>query len=732
MIQKHFFKQPGTTAFRLSLLSLMIVQTQYAFANQNEDSKNSTAVMPTLTLEAMSELDPIKSYVDYAQANVTRNGLDKKDIPQTIDTIDVQKYKIYGANDLSVMLQGTPGVTTNYDTRGDGIVLRGFNADTSDIYRDGIRDSGQIRRSTANIERIEILKGPASVLYGRSGGGGVINMVSKYANFDSKSTVGGYLGSLNNRGTTIDLNQAINQNWAVRLTSEYGETDSFRRGIQQRQVMASPSVTYRNDDQTITWTTQYTYDKLHRIPDRGPSYFDLAKSGVYPSIKQGFAHDGDYIDDELHLIRSDLKYQYATNWNFHWALSYREASQDFDNYFGGTYCATKSATCLYPGYIRQSYAWQQTTNKTITNTFDLTGVFNTGRFEHRVLLGADVTKETREPRLGNYSSGSTQLYGYFNPYTGDTIETFDRANAQITTQNYSEALNLGFFAQDLIRLNASLQLMLGARYDIYDSSTQVKIRNKLAVDEYYSKSEGTFSPNIGLVWQPLDAHSIYTSYSRSFAPFGGSTGVNAVSSTVVNAEPQYNDQFEVGIKSDWLDQRLSTQFSVYDIRKHNIRYQPDAINNPDLWAVAGEHEARGAEFSFIGRLRDNVFIRGGYGYTDAKVKENIQYPLTENNPLDKVSKNIANLFVRYLPTEKLYFETGVTYQGSFYAYQNGNLNSTPVHINGFARLDAAIGYSFAPWNVTLAVNNVTDKQYWRSAELPSTPRNVLLRFGYQF
>lgn len=732
MIQKRFFKQPGTAAFRLSLLSLMIVQTQYAFANQNEDVKNSTAVMPTLTLEAMSELDPIKSYVDYAQANVTRNGLDKKDIPQTIDTIDVQKYKIYGANDLSVMLQGTPGVTTNYDTRGDGIVLRGFNADTSDIYRDGIRDSGQIRRSTANIERIEILKGPASVLYGRSGGGGVINMVSKYANFDSKSTVGGYLGSWNNRGTTIDLNQAIDQNWAVRLTSEYGETDSFRRGIQQRQVMASPSVTYRNDDQTITWTTQYTYDKLHRIPDRGPSYFDLAKSGVYPSIKQGFAHDGDYIDDELHLIRTDLKYQYATNWNFHWALSYREASQDFDNYFGGTYCATKSATCLYPGYIRQSYAWQQTTNKTITNTFDLTGVFNTGRFEHRVLLGADVTKETREPRLGNYSSGSTQLYGYFNPYTGDTIETFDRANAQITTQNYSEALNLGFFAQDLIRLNASLQLMLGARYDIYDSSTQVKIRNKLAVDEYYSKSEGTFSPNIGLVWQPLDAHSIYTSYSRSFAPFGGSTGVNAVSSTVVNAEPQYNDQFEVGIKSDWLDQRLSTQFSVYDIRKHNIRYQPDAINNPDLWAVAGEHEARGAEFSFIGRLRDNVFIRGGYGYTDAKVKENIQYPLTENNPLDKVSKNTANLFVRYLPTENLYFETGVTYQGSFYAYQNGNLNSTPVHINGFARLDAAIGYSFAPWNVTLAVNNVTDKQYWRSAELPGTPRNVLLRFGYQF
>lgn len=146
--------------FRFSALSLMLLQAQYLFANENN---TQAAVMPTIKIEAMSELDPIKSYIDYDQASVTRNGLKKKDIPQTIDTIDVQKYKIYGANDLSVMLQGTPGVSTSYDMRGDGINLRGFNADTGDIYRDGVRESGQVRRSTANIERIEILKGPASV-----------------------------------------------------------------------------------------------------------------------------------------------------------------------------------------------------------------------------------------------------------------------------------------------------------------------------------------------------------------------------------------------------------------------------------------------------------------------------------------------------------------------------------------------------------------------------------------
>ena len=131
-----FSPQPlcGSNLFKYSLLSFMILNAHAAYADEatlqnNENSpsqattnkSNTAAVLPTLKIEAMSELDPIKSYVDYDQANVTRNGLKKKDIPQTIDTIDVQKYKIYGSNDLSVMLQGTPGASTNYDMRGDGI-----------------------------------------------------------------------------------------------------------------------------------------------------------------------------------------------------------------------------------------------------------------------------------------------------------------------------------------------------------------------------------------------------------------------------------------------------------------------------------------------------------------------------------------------------------------------------------------------------------------------------------
>ena len=126
-----------------------------------------------------------------------------------------------------------------------------------------------------------------------------------------------------------------------RLTGEYGEADSFRSGIDSKIEMISPSFTYKNDDETLTWTTQYTYDKLNRTPDRGPSY-SVLPAGT--SIKTGFAQKGDYVDDVLQVIRSDLNYEFAPNWKFHWATSYRQADQDFDHFYGGTYCASNETT----------------------------------------------------------------------------------------------------------------------------------------------------------------------------------------------------------------------------------------------------------------------------------------------------------------------------------------------------------------------------------------------------
>lgn len=721
--------------FRFSALSLMLLQAQYLFANENN---TQTAVMPTIKIEAMSELDPIKSYIDYEQASVTRNGLKKKDIPQTIDTIDVQKYKIYGANDLSVMLQGTPGVSTSYDMRGDGINLRGFNADTGDIYRDGVRESGQVRRSTANIERIEILKGPASVLYGRSSGGGVINMVSKFANFDSKSSVGLYTGSYDNYGTTADLNQVLTDNLAVRLTGEYGESNSFRSGIENKIEMLSPSFTYKNDD-GLTWTMQYTYDKLHRVPDRGPSFSALPQG---TSIKTGFAQEGDYVNDVLQVARSDLNYEFAPKWNFHWAVSYREAQQNFDHFYLGGLCTTENTvisnagSCKgHVGEISQIYYWQQTNNKTTSNTFDIRGEFDTGRLKHNVLIGADWTYEQREPLLANQNKNGSAIYGYVNPITGERSSSRGTGDLTIRTHNYNQNEAYGLFVQDLISFNDYFKVMLGGRYDYFQSETTNRLKASDALDYHRSIDGESFSPNIGFIWQPIESQSFYASYSKSFAPFGGRVSVNVVSGdsklNAFDAKPQYNEQYEIGVKSDWLNDRLNTQLSIYDIRKNNIRYQPDSVNKPEEWVVGGQHQSKGIEFSFIGRALDNLFVRGGYSYMDTEISKDNK-AANVGKVLNNTPRHTGNLFIRYLPVEKIYGEIGATYVGDAKIYSNGNLDNTPIDFQGFTRLDAAIGYSADPWNVTLAVNNLTNKDYWRSESMPGTPRNVLVRLNYQF
>lgn len=734
------FVKKSLTLMMLSTGGLFVSSLTFANTDSSEEQKKNTATLPTIVIEAMADGDPIKTYVDYKQANVTRNGLDKKDIPQTVDTIDVSKYKLYGANDLSVMLQGTPGVSTSYDTRNDGISIRGFNADTNDIYRDGIRESGQFRRSTANVERIEILKGPASVLYGRSSGGGVINMVTKVANFDSKSSVGAYVGSYDNVGGIIDINKALNDNWAVRLVGEKSDTNSFRSAIGFNQEMLSPSITYRSDDEKLLWTTEFTYDNLNRTPDRGPVYNELP-TGV--SLKTGFAGSNDNIVDETKSFRTDLKYEFAPNWKFHWALSHRESFQDFDNFFGGTWCSAAGLQndgkkCDWQGKIRQNYAWQQTTNKTLMNTFDITGQFKTGVLDHKVMFGSDWSIEKREPILGNYSSGDKAglYYRYVNPFnTSDSSlssgwSTLNGSRPAETSHSETDATSLSFFLQDLISFNEKYKMMLGLRYDSYDFATN-DIRNQ----SKRSYRDDSVSPNIGFIWQPVVSQSFYTSYSKSFSPYGG-RGLLGVSTTInpslYDAEPQYNEQYEIGVKSDWLDGRLSTQLSIFDITKNNIRYQPDSINRPNDWEVGQKQQSQGVEFSFIGQVLDNLYVRGGYGYTDAKWKNDSRTTVKDEDRLkDKklsgISENTGNLFVRYLPTEKWYGEVGATYVGSYYTTDK-NLIKMP----DWTRVDAAIGYKDDKWGATFAVNNLTDKEYWRSSSMPGTPRNYLFRVNYFF
>ena len=217
----------GTTATP-QVLSGQETDADVASAADGEsDAGQSGGAAELSTIKVTADFDPDDVRPE-GVTTATKTYLAPRDIPQAIDTVEVSKSKSYGINDLSIMLDGVPGLTTSYDMRGEGLTIRGFSADSNDIYRDGVRESGQVRRSTANIERIEVLKGPASVLYGRGSGGGIINMISKQARFDAGSSVSLRGGSWQNFGGTLDINK---------VRDEIGDGDGVVLTSHQRQAL---------------------------------------------------------------------------------------------------------------------------------------------------------------------------------------------------------------------------------------------------------------------------------------------------------------------------------------------------------------------------------------------------------------------------------------------------------------------------------------------------------------
>lgn len=679
----------------------------------NKEKKEFNAVLPTVYIEAMKEDDITKGYVNYENASITRNNMSIKQTPMTIDTLNIQKNKNYGTNDLSSILEGNAGIDTTYDMRSDNIFIRGFRADTNDIYRDGIRESGQVRRSTANIERVEILKGPASLLYGRSNGGGVINMVSKYANFDNSSNVGLSMGSWKNKGANLDINQVVNENVAIRFVSDVtkGETfrDSIQKNIENESKMFSPSITITNND-NLKWTAQYTYDYAKRTPDRGPNKTQYDLMGI--SYDKAFAHNGDYVEDRLQILRSSLDYQINDKWSLNWAAAYRKAEQNFDHYFLGTY---STSTKL----LSQNYAWQETENKTISNTLTLNGEIRTGNILHNLTFGVDYSKENRNPKL--YSEKEIP----FNPFDSSSWTKIEKKNA--TIKNEHEGISKGIFLEDIISLTPSLKLVLGGRFDKYSF-------NSTDISNNHSSHDGdSFSPRVGIVYDINEDHTIYTSYNKSFSPYGGNSylGVSASKdSSTFNDEPEYNEQYEVGIKSDWFDNKLSSTFSLYQIEHFNIRYRPDW--EPDLtkWYQRGKERSRGAELSIIGQVYEDFYLRASIGTMQAKVIKDKSNPDNEGNYLSNTANINGNIFVRYAPSSKnFYTELGVTHVGKRYFYDRSGNEST---LDSFNRVDSLLGWKYKDVNITLGILNLFDKDYWRSSTMPGASRSATLRLNYKF
>lgn len=639
-------------------------------------------------------------------ATATRTNTPAKLVPQAIDSVKASELTAFGQPTLSEALTGIPGVNASGDTRFDGVNIRGFSA-SNDFYLDGFRDDMQYTRDLGNTERVEVLKGPAAVLYGRGSTGGIVNRVSKKPQKGLESSVSAQVGSFDSRRLAADLNGEAGEQVQVRLNLAQEDKDSFRNGVTSKRTLLAPSVNWEINDK-LNWLLQYERNEHDRTPDRGipgvngrPA--DVPKEYVYSDTRR------DFIDDVAQSTRSRLSWDINDQWQLRQQLGYTSLDSQFDN----TY-----VTSVKGDKVTRA-RWQQDlkANSLISNT-EVEGQLQTGPVEHRLLVGFEQNWQERTPKL--YQNATEIPAG--NLYDPGSLPTYDGAMKLSSDANH-KVRGYGLYVQDQLSLG-DWHLLAGLRRDDFTVTSR---RNDLNKEETVSVT--SLSPRLGLVWNPIEEHAFYASYSKTFTPVGGELIGITPGDKNNNLDPQHTRLYEGGVKSDWLDGRLATTLSLYRLEMYNKRSK-DPLD-PTKVILTGLQRTEGIELSARAQLTDELYLRGGIAIQDAEqVKADAD--LQGKRPMN-VSRQNGELFAGYQSGKQGWFgETGVTAVGDRFA-DNANTTTLP----GYARFDARAGYRWQQWEAQLSVENLTDHDYFVSATsasqiMPGTPRQLHLSAAYRF
>ncbi|MFJ2483228.1 TonB-dependent receptor [Pseudomonas sp. NPDC087598] len=675
----------------------------------------SATELPATAISAQAQEEADDPRVKVSNT-ATRTSTPVRYVPQAIDSIKTSNVANYGTNDIGDALSGMPNVSSSADTRFDSLRIRGFDA-SNDFYLDGIRDDSQYKRDLHNIERVEVLKGPAAVLYGRGSQGGIVNRVSKAPEAGRRSTIEAQGGSEDLRSLYADLSTDPSENISLRLNMGNMDENSFRDGVSGNRQLFAPSMSWQLTPD-LNWLVQYEYSRYNRTPDRGIPGVNGRPADVGRDTTYG--NDHDFIDDKSQSLRSKLTYEINDNWQLRQTLGVFKLDSDFDNtYLTGYTPSTNKVT-------RQH--WQQDlTTRNVYNNLELEGGFDTFGLEHRLLTGVEIGSQRRDPKLYNAATGKTPgaqpvpSLDLFNP----NRELRHTGSMQVFSDSHTEVESRAVYVQDQLRLNDQWQLLGGLRYDTFDIESTNKLKN---ISE--DRDSHSTSPRVGLVWTPLQNHSFYASWSKTFSPVGGGLiGITPGAAGNTNdLSPELTKQKEIGVKSDWLNDRLSTTLAIYDLELYNRRTSDP--NDPTLTVMSGLQRSRGIELTATGNIVGNWYMRGGIGMQDAKIEKDNNG--LEGKRINNVAKHNGSLFLTWKPEMGWYGETGLTLVGQRYA-DNANTTVLP----GYGRWDALVGYRFKDWDLRTALNNITDREYYASATSqyqiqPGAPRSVVMTGTYSF
>jgi iron complex outermembrane receptor protein len=646
----------------------------------------------------------------------TKTDTPLRDIPQTINVVPRQVIEDQASQNLGDVLRNLGiGNSQNTSRVADSASIRGFQIRPDNgTLKNGLRDPEAGRAfgtNLNNIERVEVLKGPASVLYGQLPPGGAINLVTKQPLSDPYYSVGFKIGSYSEYEPSIDFSGPLTPDKSLlyRFNASYKNSSSFVDFQNIERIFIAPVITWQPSSSTkLTIEGDYQNSRVNAEP--GLPAVGTILPNQYGKIPRS-RYLGEPSIDGSRYVESRIGYNFeqrlGNNWSLNNAFRFSALNALYSNATSGTLSNDQRT------YTRRIQSIYPFTFSNFAQDTNVVGNVKTGSIEHKLLFGVDYAHNVLS-NFGSYgrTMGSIDI---FNPVYGQIPgPTPPRTLPYIKT--FTE--NLGFYFQDQLALTNNLKLVLGGREDFVSSGLQF-----LSSSE---QSDSAFSPRVGIVYQLIEPISLYASYSRSFEQ---ETGVDFNNNTF---KPTRGTQYEVGVKTDWLNNKLSAILSLYDLTKTNVTTADPFHENYSI--QIGEQRSRGIELYVTGELAPGWNIIGSYNYTDARVTKDNTYKV--GTLLDGVPENSASLWTTYIIPNGSWKGfgggIGINYAGDRQADLNNNLT-----LPSYVTADAALYYRANELQVALNFKNIFDTLYYQNSGtatvvFPGDPFTVEATVKYQF
>lgn len=660
-------------------------------------------------------------YTVAATSSATKTDTPIIDVPQSIAIITAQQIDDQAIRSVADLVRLVPGVSpAQGEGNRDQVILRGNNS-TADFFTDGLRDDVQQFRSFYNVERVEVLKGSNAMIFGRGGGGGVINRVLKGPDANdafalanvSLDSFGAWYGSM-------DINQPLSDSAAVRINGLYEELNNHRDVFSGDRWAINPTLAFGLGASRILIGYEHAEDD--RVTDRGvPSIngvpidgFDRTFFGAEGVNRAGF--NGDVLRlRTIHDLSDTL------------SLSTNVTYGDYAKYYRNVFVATAVRTVAGAPVVDVQAYEDRNSRETLIAQANLTWRTQVAGMDHVLLFGVEASRQDSiSERIngffgaaGTTAANRTATVTLADPFIVPTARFVAGVIGNSNRASTSQLDQISVYAQDQVSLTDQLQLIAGLRYDRF----ALDVTNVFTAASF-RRVDDLWSPRVGLVFKPTQDSSLYASWSRSYLPQSGDQ-FSSLDATLATLEPESFDNYEVGAKWD-VTPSLFVTAAAYILDRSNTRA---AGPIPGTIVLTGRQRSKGVEFSATGRILPHWQVSAGYAYTDARVLEGD----TAGRRVAQVPRHTLSLWNRYEATDRLGVGLGLIHQSRSFA----NISNAVV-LPSFNRVDGALFFQLADGVETqLNVENLLGEDYYASAHTdnnisPGAPTTVRLTVKFDF